>query len=208
MAVFAFLRALSFAVGKSDISVLFKVGQVRALEAIYLGQDVLGVLPTGYGKSLIFQLIPDLIAFRRHELLLPDVSDQCSDVEVRRDTIVIVVCPLDSLMANQKESLIQKGISSTVLRCGKVEFAKADIDKEYLSDSSDDDELGKHRDDLELSTDRDTIKMMRNGEFRILFTHPEAIVASKEGRSLLQTQVFQAKVVACVVDEAHCIDNW
>ena len=50
--------------------------------------------------------------------------------------------------------------------------------------------------------------MMRNGEFRILFTHPEAIVASKEGRSLLQTQVFQAKVVACVVDEAHCIDKW
>ena len=158
MAVFAFLRALSFAVGKSDISVLFKVGQVRALEAIYLGQDVLGVLPTGYGKSLIFQLIPDLIAFRRHELLLSDVSDQCSDVEVRRDTIVIVICPLDSLMANHTESLIQKGISSAVLRCDKVEFAKADIDKEYLSDSSDDDELGKHRDDLELSTDRDTIK--------------------------------------------------
>ena len=207
MAVFAFLRALSFAVRKSDISVLFKVGQVRALEAIYLGQDVLGVLPTGYGKSLIFQLIPDLIAFRRHELLLSDVSDQCSDVEVRRDTIVIVICPLDSLMANHTESLIQKGISSAVLRCrGKVEFAKADIDKEYLSDSSDDDELS--RDDLELSTDRDTIKMIRNGEFRILFAHPEAIVASKEGRSLLQTQVFQAKVVACVVDEAHCIDNW
>ena len=134
MAVFiAFLRALSIAVGKSDISVLFKVGQVRALEAIYLGQDVLGVLPTGYGKSLIFQLIPDLIAFRRrHELLLSDVSDQCSDVDVRRDTIVIVICPLDSLMANHTESLIQKGISSAVLRCGKVEFAKADIDKEYL----------------------------------------------------------------------------
>ena len=131
MAVFiAFLRALSFAVGKSDISVLFKVGQVRSLEAIYSGQNVLGLLPTGYGKSLIFQLIPDLIAFRRrYELLLSDVSDQCSDVDVRRDTIVIVICPL---IANHTESLIQKGISSAVLRFGKVEFAKADIDKEYL----------------------------------------------------------------------------
>ena len=41
----------------ADLSVVFKVGQVRALEAVYLGKDVLTVLPTGCGKSLIFQLI-------------------------------------------------------------------------------------------------------------------------------------------------------
>ena len=41
----------------ADLSVVFKVGQVRALEAVYLGKDVLTALPTGCGKSLIFQLI-------------------------------------------------------------------------------------------------------------------------------------------------------
>ena len=53
MAVFAFLRALNFAVEKCDVSVLFKVGQVRVLETVFLGKDVIGVLLTGYGKSLI-----------------------------------------------------------------------------------------------------------------------------------------------------------
>ena len=45
----------------ADLSVVFKVRQVRALEAVYLGKDVLTELPTGCGKSpeksLIFQLI-------------------------------------------------------------------------------------------------------------------------------------------------------
>ena len=44
------------------------VSQVRALEAVYLGKDILEVLPTGYGKSLIFQLIPNFIAFKKHML--------------------------------------------------------------------------------------------------------------------------------------------
>ena len=36
----------------NEMFLLFiKVDQVRALEVVYLGQDVIGVLPTGYGKS-------------------------------------------------------------------------------------------------------------------------------------------------------------
>lgn len=159
-------------------------------------------MPTGYGKSLIFQLIPDLVAFKRHKLRNGDVSD----VEVRRDAVVIVICPLDSLMANHAESLIQKGIPSAVLRCGKFEFVEAE---DNLSDSSDDgheEYLGEH--DRQLLTDCETVKQIRNGASRIVFAHPEAIVTSKQGRSLLQTRAFQSNVVACVVDEAHCIDNW
>ena len=113
-------------------------------------------------------------------------------------------------MAPQQIALVQAAKICTnhanhVLHCGKVEFAKAD--NVYLGDLTYD-VLGKHCDDLELLTDRETIKMMRNSEFCILFSHPEVIVQSKEGRSLLQTQIFQAKAMACVVDKAHCIDNW
>ena len=57
MAVTAFLQALNFAVVQCDVSVVFKVAQVRALEAVYLGRDVIGVLPTGYGKSVVFLFI-------------------------------------------------------------------------------------------------------------------------------------------------------
>ena len=53
----SFLRALEYAVKDADLSVVFKVGQVRALEAVYLGKDLLTELPIGYGKSLIFQVI-------------------------------------------------------------------------------------------------------------------------------------------------------
>ena len=37
-----------------------KPKQVKCLEAIYFGRDVVAVLPTGYRKSLIFHLLPSL----------------------------------------------------------------------------------------------------------------------------------------------------
>ena len=199
MAATAFLQALNFAVVECDVSVVFKVAQVRALEAVYLGRDVIGVLPTGFGKSLIFQLIPDLINFKRHTMS-SEQTGGCGDV--KRDLVVIVVCPLDSLMANHSESLILRGISSVVLRSGKIESAGKAAG---TSDSSDEDlpEL-----EYELLMGRETVKKVQNGEFSVVFSHPEAIVASKEGRALLQNKFFQSKVVACIVDEAHCIENW
>ena len=37
-----------------------KVKHVICLKAIYRGRDVVAVLPTGYGKSVIFHLLPSL----------------------------------------------------------------------------------------------------------------------------------------------------
>ena len=106
----------------------FKVGQVRALEAVFLGKDVIGVLLTGYGKSLIFQLTLDLIAF--------NVRDE-RDVEVKGESIVIIVCPLDSLIENHAKSLNEKGIHCVVLRSSK-ELVSCDADADN-SDSIDHD---------------------------------------------------------------------
>ena len=41
--------------------------------------------------------------------------------DVQRDSVIIVVCPLDSLMANHLQSLVQRGLSSVVLGSGKIE---------------------------------------------------------------------------------------
>ena len=51
----SFLRALEYAVKDADLSVVFKVGQVhvRALEAVYIGKDLLTELPIWYRKNLI-----------------------------------------------------------------------------------------------------------------------------------------------------------
>ena len=56
-----FYSSLQAAVSSSIyLNINFKVKQVVCVEAIYRGRDVVAVLPTGYGKSLIFHLLPSL----------------------------------------------------------------------------------------------------------------------------------------------------
>jgi ATP-dependent DNA helicase RecQ len=59
--------------------------QVTAMEAVQAGKDTLAVLPTGYGKSLIYQ-VPALLAERP----------------------TVVVSPLVALMADQEDSLLRR----------------------------------------------------------------------------------------------------
>ena len=69
----------------------FREGQEMLVDALLNGQDVLGIMPTGAGKSLCYQ-IP--------ALLLPGIT--------------LVVSPLISLMKDQVENLVSKGISRAV----------------------------------------------------------------------------------------------
>ena len=60
-----FFHCLNFANVVGEYSVILKPKQVLCLEAVYQGKDLLAVLPTGYGKSLIFHLIPSLLAEKK-----------------------------------------------------------------------------------------------------------------------------------------------
>lgn len=70
----------------------FLPGQERAIDNILAGQDTLVVLPTGGGKSLIYQL-PALVL----------------------DGITIVISPLIALMKDQVDSLERVGIPATFI---------------------------------------------------------------------------------------------
>jgi len=70
----------------------FRNGQEMLIDGILSGKDVLGIMPTGAGKSVCFQ-IPSLM------------MDGCS----------IVVSPLISLMKDQVNSLTQSGISAAFI---------------------------------------------------------------------------------------------
>ena len=68
----------------------FRPGQERLIDAVLDGRDVLGVMPTGGGKSLCYQ-VP--------ALLLPGVT--------------LVVSPLISLMKDQVAALQAAGAPAT-----------------------------------------------------------------------------------------------
>ena len=141
-----------------------KPEQERAILAFVSGKDVFVALPTGYGKSLCFGL-------------LPRVFDMLRGAE--KHSVVIVVSPLVALMKEQARSFTARGVSSAC-----------------ISD----------KDDLE--TTKDTRRSIRRGEFQLVFLSPEALFATLEWRRMLSSDLYRAKLVGFVVDEAHCVKNW
>ena len=186
----AFLSCLEFAILNSFYLIL-KPKQVICLENIFLRNDVLYVLPTGYGKSLIFHLVP-MMLFAKGKLTDDDFwkcrgSVPTADI----NTIVIVVSPLNSLMSDQVSRLCLCGIRASVLSV-KVNSQESE---ECIGDL-----------DVDLRLCEED--KLRAGFYNIVFAHPEAFISSKYGRELLLTKTYQENVVAIVVDEAHCILDW
>lgn len=82
----------------------FRTGQESIIDAILEGRDAVGIMPTGAGKSLCFQ-VP--------ALLLPGIT--------------LVVSPLISLMKDQVNALTQNGVSAAFLNSSLTprQYAKA-----------------------------------------------------------------------------------
>ena len=70
----------------------FRPGQEAALQHVLAGRDTLVVMPTGSGKSLIYQLAA---------LVLPGTA--------------LVISPLVALMKDQADSLTRRGIAATFI---------------------------------------------------------------------------------------------
>ena len=87
----------------------FRAGQEEIIQNILTGKDVLGVLPTGGGKSICYQL-PALIM----------------------DGITLVISPLISLMKDQVDALNENGISASFINSTLT----TDEYKQTLSDIS------------------------------------------------------------------------
>lgn len=148
--------------------------QVKCLEYILKGQDVIAVVPTGYGKSLMFHLLPYFLPVKKAR------------------NMIIVVCPLNEIIEDQLKALTTRGITAN-----SFAFTGQHDSVELLFSTS----SRINEDDGKLQIPDDIL----NGRCSIIFAHPEALL-SEEGSKLMASQVYQENVVACVIDEAHCVE--
>lgn len=146
-------------------NIIPKEEQLQSVGAIYRGESVFVWLPTGYGKSLCYQMLPFLMDFKLHR------------TETCLKSAIIVVSPLISLIADQIKFLKSKGVATSVIASG------SDLIRSYLATPEN------------LHTDS------------ILFCSPEALALTKWSVSLTQPRVFE-RIVAVVIDEAHCVSKW
>ena len=72
------------------------------LDTLVSKTDVLACLPTGFGKSLIFQAWPTVCS-----LLSTKYPSKWP-----KDAMVLIVCPLESIMEDQVKLLNEKGLSA------------------------------------------------------------------------------------------------
>ena len=174
-----FLYCLHFAIVNSEYSnIILKPKQVLCLEAVYHGKDLLAVLPTGYGKSLIFHLLSSLIAEKNRR------------TDVLEKPVIIVISPLNSLINNQLQKINRLRQRAVVLSV-----------KGHDSHESEDQEQSLDLTNVDASR-------LKKGDYEYIFTHPETCLSSKQGVSLFQSNVYKNSVAAVVVDEAHCILEW
>ncbi|XP_066910993.1 ATP-dependent DNA helicase Q1-like [Clytia hemisphaerica] len=156
-------------------NICFKPKQIQCFEFLMEGHDVVSILPTGYGKSLIFQLLP---------WILPQKSPG-------KGNIVIVVCPLTSIISDQINVLKNLGVKAVTLPTSwNEEFDESVPD---LFPCTNNTEQSKPESEL------------LNPSFTLLFGHPEALLSEK-CRKLLKSEPYQERVTACAVDEVHCVE--
>ena len=174
-----FEQAISSSLEELGLGVELKAEQRLAIESIVLNsRDVLAILPTGFGKSLIYQILPGVFDF---------LTRHSGTTAVKNQAMVLVVSPLNALMRDQISKLNEKGFSAYMVQ-GQFVNVEDSRGEEY-------------RASLPMSS-------LKNPKCRILFVHPEVCVNDKTFQVLLKSQTYQERVKTVVVDEAHLIREW
>ena len=143
-------------------------------------RDVMAVLPTGFGKSLVYQIMAPFAEFMKcgHKPTADTVN-----------SVVLVISPLNALIRDQVSKLRASGLKACILKADRVVLDDEDDDGEQVSLSS-----------------AEPLESLKN--FQLIFAHPEALVENKRVMKILKTPEFQNRLIAIVVDEAHLVVDW
>lgn len=96
--------------------------QVEAISAVYGGSDVFVFLPTGFGKSICFQVLPFLF------------DHKMGRVSGQNENCVIVISPLVSLMVDQVRTLRRRNIEAVVISSSSQDNTL--VDREFRATES------------------------------------------------------------------------
>ena len=151
-------EAFTLASAKFQIPALNEHQKVAIQKIVMQKKDVFVNLPTGFGKSLIYEALPHMFDYTTE---LPG-------------HIVIVVSPLVSLMEDQVKYLRSIGVSAV--------------------------NISSH-------ADNDHSKI-ENGQYSVVFGSPEAWLMNDRWRTMLGNDVYESKLCAVAIDEAHVIRQW
>lgn len=135
----------------------FRAGQEAIINRALQGKDVIGLLPTGGGKSLTYQIC---------SLLHPGVT--------------VVVDPINSLMKDQFDKLIDNGITKA----------------NFINSFNTKDEREKN------------IEELTESKYLILFVSPERFQIENFRLSLGSCSNNNVYYSYAVIDEAHCVSEW
>lgn len=163
----------------------FREGQAYLIDSIMEGRDVLGIMPTGAGKSLCYQIpallmagITDEGGAAPREGAVGETgagAGQGSAFGIRNARgVTLVISPLISLMKDQVESLNQAGIHAA-----------------YLNSS------------LTPGQYRKALAYARQGRYPIIYVAPERLMTAEFLDFALHTPIAMV-----AVDEAHCVSQW
>ena len=169
--------------------------QLECLNVFSKKRDLVAILPTGFGKSIVYQMTPYIAHGQK---MLPFDQINCT---------TLIITPLNSIMKDQVFDLCKRGIKACAIdfRAQNAltyvpSMADLNLGGDTSSSSSDDDEEGQ-LDYVGVSLDR-----VAEGKYQLVYAHPEVFVSTEKGRTLLRK--MKSIVVAIAVDEAHMILEW
>jgi superfamily II DNA helicase RecQ len=101
-----FDEAVSYALEKLKkcSSLQLRPEQVDAVKHLYGGKDAFVWLPTGFGKSICYQVLPFMFDCRKRKGASTEVANGSSPC------LVLVISPLIALMIDQVRSLRRKDV--------------------------------------------------------------------------------------------------